>query len=182
MTRLSMKGLVIGLLLCGTASLSLAGEAFLTAKYQPVAGGYRYFLTVQNNMATSTGSYINSIDMYTYALTGQDQESPAKWDASHIGPDFVAWATDEGAGEWADGIAPGESLSGFNVTLPGLVTKPGSSAHCLHYRLMWYNGTEGGGLFGDAYPELVPEPSALLALVAGMGALGLSTVRRRRAR
>ena len=181
MTRFILNLCTTLILLASALSPASAEDAWLTAKYQPVAGGYNYFLTVQNSMSPSTGNYVFSIDMYTYSLIGEDLEAPPKWDANHIISDAVIWATDDGVADWADGVAPGESLSGFNVTLPGLVTCPQHSGeHCLRYRLMWYNGSGGSGLFGYAYPELVPEPSALLALAGGLGVLGLPFIRRRR--
>lgn len=180
MTRFALSIYIAAVLLACAICTARAEDAWVTAKYEAVSGGYRYYLTLYNGMAPSTGNYVYSLDMYTYNLWGFDQESPPKWDWNQIYSWEVQWATYDSHDQWYDGIPPGESLSGFNVTLPGLSWTPlHPGLHIVHYKLSWSNGNGLYALFGDAYPELVPEPGGLIGLVSGLGALAIPLLRRR---
>jgi len=166
MRRLFVTGCLI-FLVQGTAP---AQEAWLTALYQPVPGGYRYYLTVYNGMAPESNNYVWSVD--AGLLNGWDLEWPPNWEYSNAYGARVFWLTG-GSAYWLQGIPPGGSLSGFNVSTPDLWAS-------FQYRIMWYDGSYGSGVFGYAYPELIPEPSSLLALAAGLLALAGLAPRLRR--
>lgn len=143
----------------------------MTALYQPVPGGYRYYLTVYNNMSPASSNHVNALD--AFLSLASDPEGPPNWPYIWTHSWVVIWATAESAsGGWWKGIPPGKSLSGFNVTTPALAER-------FLYTVWWYNGTHGSSTSGYAYPTLIPEPSSLLALGSGLGALGLSRRRRR---
>jgi len=181
MSRFTLRMCMTLLLLACVLSAVVADDAWITAKYRPVSGGYRYYLTLYNSMATSTGNCVYALEAYVRPdlSPAWDLESPLKWDYTYISDwGSVLWATGGGgdgwSGHWYDGLPPGESLSGFNVTTSTLVSS-------FRYDLAWSNGTSLGSLhYAYAYPELVPEPSALVALAGGLGALGLPLIRRRK--
>jgi len=166
MRRLFVTGCLI-FFVQGTAP---AQEAWLTALYQPVPGGYRYYLTVYNGMAPETNDYICSVN--ARLLRGWDLEWPPNWEYSGFYESGVYWATG-GSHTWLEGIPPGGSLPGFNVTTADL-------AASFHYFLQWYDGSYGSGVFGYASPTLIPEPGSLVALAAGLLALGALSPRLRR--
>jgi len=59
MRRLFVTGCLM-LMLQGTAPAQ--DDAWLTALYQPVPGGYRYYLTVHNGMAPESNCYIFDVN------------------------------------------------------------------------------------------------------------------------
>ena len=162
---------VIAVVLLFVGPVAFADEAWVTALYQPVPGGYRYYLTVYNNVEPQENDYVWALD--ARLAPAWDLQCPPNWDSSEILYWQVHWATHEAAsGAWWKGIPPGQSLSGFNVTTPSLV----SSFEC---RLHWYNGSYGGGVITYAYPELIPEPSSFLALVTCLAVAPLWLGKRR---
>jgi len=167
MRRLFVTGCLI-FLVQGTAP---AQEAWLTALYQPVPGGYRYYLTVYNGMTPQSNCYI--CDVSARLLDGWDLEWPPNWEYTGFYGSGVYWLTGPSSAYWLEGIPPGGSLSGFNVTTADL-------AFSFHYFLHWYDGSYGSGGYGYASPTLIPEPGSLLALAGGLLALGALTPRLRR--
>ena len=167
MRRLFVTGCLM-LMLRGAAP---AEEAWLTALYQPVSGRYRYYLTVYNGMAPETNDYVCSI--HARLLDGWDLEWPPNWENSSSHGSRVFWMTGPTSAYWLEGIPPGGSLSGFNVSTPDL-------AASFQYRIMWYDGSYVHAVFGYASPTLIPEPGSLAALAAGLLALGALTPRLRR--
>ena len=160
---------LVVLLLAGP--VAFAEEAWVTALYEPVPGGYRYYLTVYNNTNPQENNHIEALDVYLTA--GSDVESPPNWDYTAIQYSMVHWGTAETTGGWLKGIPPGQSLSGFNVVSPDEVNS-------FRYKVLWHNGTDGNMLQGYAYPELIPEPSSLLVFAGGLGAFAVLLRRRRR--
>jgi len=172
MRRLFVTGCLM-LMLRGAAP---AQEAWLTALYQPVPGGYRYYLTVYNGMAPESNDYIWSVNarlMGGWDWNAWDLEWPPNWEYSSSLGSQVFWMTGPGSGYWLEGIPPGGILSGFNLSTPDLWAS-------FQYRIMWYDGSYGSGVFGYASPTLIPEPGSLVALAAGLLALGALAPRLRR--
>ena len=166
MRRLFVTGCLI-FLLRGTAP---AQEAWLTALYQPVPGGYRYYLTVHNNTEPAQNAHVDRFE--TWLVPAADTVCPFHWSAYVFSPWYVLWSVGESSFYWPYGIPPGESLPGFEFTSP---TLPGEIRYTGEAR-----SDLGSWLFsGNMAPQLVPEPLSLLALAAGLGALGLSRLGRR---
>jgi hypothetical protein len=151
-------------------SLSFGTPPPVAATYQPVEGGYRYYLSVHNYLSPEWG---NIVIIDAYPLFGASGlEAPPLWNTGYNSWQ-VHWETDLGGHDWQDGIPPGQSLSGFSVVVPEILTS-------FTYHLMWYSGTDGTAAWGDVYPTPIPEPSSLLALCGGLMGLGGLVLRRRR--
>jgi len=165
------------LVLCVLAMLAPGAAAFadepvdvtITALYAPVSGGYRYYLTVHNN--TDPAQNAHAWSFYTWLLPAADIVCPFHWSAYVFSPWYVLWSVGESSFYWPYGIPPRESLWGFEFTSP---TLPGEIRYTGEAR-----SDLGSWLFsGNMVPQLIPEPSSLLALAGGLGALGLSRLRR----
>jgi len=147
---------LLALVLCSSAQ---AADPYVTGTYRPVSQGWRAEFTLHNALEDET------IFMW-YAVTADagDVGTPAGW---HIRQDYrkVGWD----ANSVADRLQPGASLSGYNFT---------SQAQTSTYG--WYVGSDKWGYVGTVTLDLVPEPSAVLALAGGLGVLGLPFIRRRR--
>jgi hypothetical protein len=177
MATFSLKMCITLMLLACVLSAAVADGARITAEYQPVAGGYRYYLTLHNDTDSSTNLHVYSFfALVTPDLsTPWDVEAPPGWHYRAYEHDTqVSWGTDGAPATWYNGVPPGESLSGLNVSVATFSTS-------FYYSLYTFGGgATAPGWSGYAYPELVPEPSALVALAGGLGALGLPLIRRRR--
>ena len=175
-----MKGYVkyicvfIGLLSASAAHVSGSDmDGVVTCKYQPVSGGYRYYVTIQNNEAPATQVYVGGLD---FRLTGgmTNMAAPPHWTSETDLFLGAYWWVTRGGEDYELGVPPSSSLSGFEFTSTKLRTQveyTGFGYTPEHYSL---------GFWGIAYPQLVPEPSALMALAGGLGALGLPMMRRRK--
>lgn len=147
-------------------------DAVVTCKYRPVPGGYRYYVTIQNNELPSTQAYVTLLD---FMLTGgmTDVASPSPWGCSTDRYLGASWSTLRYGLDYRLGVPPSSSLSGFEFTCPRLSTQ-------IRYTVLGHTDTLSLGCVGYAVPQLVPEPSALVGLIGGLGALGLLLLRRRK--
>ena len=144
----------------------------IAARYEPVYGGYRYYLTVHNNTDPALNLYV---DMLTAHLApASNIVSPPNWTGYYFAPYYVRWSTGPSSGDWWKGIPPGQSLSGFTFTAPTLPTEIAYGG--------FVDNELGGYVFnGICVPEPVPEPSSLLVLGSGLVSLvGLIARRRHR--
>lgn len=157
-------------------SSAWAQEAWVTALYQPVPGGYRYHLTVYNNTDPAWNGHIVDLLLWIEPVPARDAASdvvsPAGWTGYVDVWQNVNWSIGMNNPEWWTGIPPGESLSGFAFTFSKLQTAIPYSAGVRNiYGYPAYGGT--------IIPELIPEPSSLLALATGLAG-ALSSLRKRR--
>ena len=146
-------------------------DGVVICKYSPVPGGYRYYVTVQNNELPSTDLHVDMLHFQLWPAT--DVVSPSGW-SSEVTFAYVYWSIQPNSPDWTLGIAPGQSLAGFEFTstkLPASIQYVGIGRSQTLLHLNFY---------GYAVPQLVPEPSALLALAGGLGALGLPMLRGRK--
>lgn len=134
-----------------------AGDPYVTALYWPTGTGYAVELTVHNTLPTSSVSYVDLVN-------GADALNPWGPTGWIIYQDFrrVDWHTPD----YQRQVQPGQSLGGFGFAL---LNPPGTLD-------WWVLGDTGYS--GHATPVLIPEPGSLLAVAAGLGALGLRRRRR----
>ena len=152
------RKIILSALLALACQAAHATNPYVTATYRPLASGYRVEFTVHN---TVTG---NTIGMWNASTSdGWDVSQPLGWDMSQ---DFreVRWHTDVIGRD----IPSGGSLGGFGFTTQSIPAAIG-----------WWILADTG-YAGSVTPQLAPEPSALLALVGGLGALGLPMLCRRK--
>lgn len=169
---LLIYSLLLALITCAAGDLA-AQQASAQATYMPVTGGYRYSFTITNHMSESdVGYYVYAFDTYLNGCA--DIYAPGRWYGG-LSSVYSYWSVLQVPDRWRQGVGPGKSLGGFAVTAPSLVER-------VRYRIVWSNDTTGGSVFGYAYPVPVPEPSALMSLAGGLGALAVPLMRRKRKR
>jgi hypothetical protein len=148
-------------------------DGLVTCKYEPVSGGYRYYVTIHNNELPATQAYVTGLD---FLLSGgmTNVTSPPYW--SYTSDLFIgiSWAESRGGENYQFGIAPNYSLSGFEFTSPKLKAQ-------IQYHGYGDTDTIPLRFSGYTVPQLVPEPSSLIVLHCGLGAVGLGRVRHKRA-
>ena len=157
--NMRMMLLVIGIvILCGGAH---AADPYVTGTYSQASGGHAVEFVLHNALAEGVlwKWFVETTDAGSVA-------SPAGWSSSQNSRE-VEWRCTVAGAE----VQPGSSLGGFAFISQG---QPGTYG--------WWATDPWRGYGGVVTPELVPEPSALLALAGGLGVLGLPFIRRRRAR
>jgi hypothetical protein len=160
-----------------TASTAYAHDgmgmnAVVSCRYRAVSGGYRYYLTIRNGEAPATQAYVSSLDFMMTGMT--DVTSPVHWSYAIDPGYYITWSTLPDSSNWTLGIPPSSNLSGFEFTYPSLKTK-------VEYHGVGYADTLFLTFSGYAVPQPVPEPSSLIVLLGGLGAVGLRRVKCRRA-
>ena len=166
------------LVLCLLVILAPGAAAFgdepvdvtVTAGYDTVPGGCRYWFTVYNNTLGAQNAYV--CNLYVRLGPASHILSPSGWPYYANYPTFVMWYIGQGTVDWWMGIPPGRNLSGFEFTAPSL---PPS----IEYMGSASVAAGDYGYRGSMVPQPIPEPSPLFALAGGLGALGLSRLGRR---
>jgi hypothetical protein len=148
-------------------------DGLITCKYEPVSGGYRYYVTIQNNEAPATQVHVGSLD---FLLAGgiTNLASPQQWRYSTDLFLGASWWVTRGGEDYQLGVPPSSSLSGFEFTSPKLKTQ-------IQYTGRGYSDTLFLSFYGYAVPQLVPEPSSLIALLGGLSALSIGKAKCRHA-
>ncbi len=188
-----MKKIKLVLVALGIASSLSAnvGPPTVTDTVTGSAGAWTLDFTVNNN--TNQGLYFFGV------LGGTNVGTPANWDAADYiwsnavyGGSNTVYSTDWITSGVAGPIAPGASLSGFDV----LFTTSAAPANVPWFAYAYYGYTPGGTLYtgaGNFYSDYnpgfesyassaTPEPSAFLPLALGLIALAARTRRGRPAR
>lgn len=150
-----MRTTTIALLIFGTCRIACASVPYVTGTYQPTPAGYLVQFVVHNDLDSYCGHWaVSTADAASIVApegwgTSQDSRT-VSWDAAVLD----AY------------IGPRHSLGGFGYVAQN---RPGT--------VDWWI-LSGKGYYGSVMPALIPEPSSLAAILAGLA--GLGAVMRRR--
>ena len=157
-----VKYLLALLTILATLQNAVAADPYVTGTYAPSLDGYLVQFTVHN---TTVDELVWSWSILTF--DAQNPVAPIGWHALTTSRE-VNWETRTPG----DMVQPGGNVTAFGYTSQ---SAPGT----LHYSVNSYVA----GYSGSVTPELMPEPSSLLALgVGGLGLIGAALRRRGHAR
>ena len=152
--------LIVGAAMFGSTAIA---DPFVTATYAPLQSGYRLeFVVYADSLRGFSGWGLN-----TTALT--DLAFPPNW-AGGVGIRSTEWYTLLGPEYY---IPPGGVLRGCAATS---AEQPGPMDYFVRQ-----TGEGESAYYGTVVPTLIPEPTSLLALAAGVVAVAGLALRRRRA-